>query len=51
MNSRRSWPEIFEMLDGPLSVLSEGERVPCLESRLSHLNTLKAFYPIILSIR
>jgi hypothetical protein len=24
MNSRRSWPEIFEMLDGPLSVLSEG---------------------------
>jgi len=24
MNSRRSWQEIFEMLDGPLSVLSEG---------------------------
>ena len=31
MNSRRSWEEIFEMLNGPLSVLSEGERAPFLE--------------------
>jgi hypothetical protein len=31
MNSRRSWQEIFEMLDGPLSVLSEGKRARFLE--------------------
>ncbi|KAH9073452.1 hypothetical protein EDB83DRAFT_2516337 [Lactarius deliciosus] len=32
MNSKRSWQDIFEMLNGSLSVLSEGERIRCLET-------------------
>ena len=31
MNSKRSWQEMFEMLNGPLSVLSEGEHTRFLE--------------------
>ena len=39
MNSRHSWQEIFEMLNGPLSVLSEGERVRSLEIPLALIRT------------
>ncbi|KAH8982293.1 hypothetical protein EDB92DRAFT_1952439 [Lactarius akahatsu] len=32
MNSKRSWQEIFELLNGSLSVLSEGERIRYFET-------------------